>query len=406
MSLVPVEEALALVLAKVEPVGNETVPLARAHGRVLAQPVVALRTQPPFDASAMDGFALRSMDAVKGKSLTLAGESAAGRAFDDEVARGQAVRIFTGAPVPSGADAVLIQEQARRRGDAVVVEALVKPGQNIRPRGLDFREGDVALTPPLLLGPRDLALAAAANHPELVVRRRPKLALLATGDEIVQPGAPIGPSQIVASNNYALAAMAEAEGAIVIDLGIAGDDFDALAEAIGRARDAGADILVTIGGASVGEHDLVQAALAREGMELGFWRIAMRPGKPMMHGRLGPMHILGLPGNPVSAVVCGILFLVPLIRALLGRDDVRLPRGRARFAVPWPANDLREDYLRATMMLGDDGSTALVTPFAVQDSSMVSVLQQAQCLVIRAPHAPAAEPGDACEIIDLRAAGY
>jgi molybdopterin molybdotransferase len=343
---------------------------------------------------------------VKGRSLFLVGESAAGRAFDDEVAPGQAVRIFTGAPVPAGADAVLIQEQAQRRGDEVVVGSPVKPGQNIRTRGLDFREGDAALTPPLLLGPRDLALAAAANHPSLVVRRRPRLAMLATGDEIVRPGSVIGPSQIVTSNNYALSAMAEAEGASVIDLGIAGDSFDALATAISRAREEGADVLVTIGGASVGEHDLVQAALVREGMELGFWRIAMRPGKPMIHGRLGPMHILGLPGNPVSAVVCGILFLVPLLRSLVGRSDVRLPRATARLAVPWPPNDVREDYLRATMALGDDGSTLWVTPFTVQDSSMVSVLQEAACLVVRAPHAAAAEAGEGCEIIDLRSAGF
>jgi molybdopterin molybdotransferase len=405
MSLLPVEEALARILADVEPVGHETVALAKARGRVLAAPVVALRTQPPFDASAMDGFALRAEDGVKGRGLSLVGEAAAGRAFDGEVAPGQTVRIFTGAPVPAGADAVLVQEQAQRRGDEVVVESPVKPGQNIRRRGLDFREGDAALSPPLLLGPRDLALAAAANHPALAVRRRPKLALLATGDEIVPPGSPIGPSQIVASNNYAVAAMAEAEGASVIDLGIAGDDFDALALAIRRARDQGADVLVTIGGASVGEHDLVQAALAREGMELGFWRIAMRPGKPMMHGRLGPMHIMGLPGNPVSAVVCAILFLVPLLRSLLGRRDVRLRRMRARLAVPLHRNDLREDYLRATAAPGEDGYPR-VTPFALQDSSMVSVLQQAQCLLVRMPNAPAAEAGEECEIIDLSTAGY
>jgi molybdopterin molybdotransferase len=257
-----------------------------------------------------------------------------------------------------------------------------------------------------MLGPRDLALAAAADHATLAVRRRPSVAILATGDEIVAPGAGAGPDQVVASNNFALAAIVEAEGGTVLDLGIAADNFASLEAAIGRARREDADILVTIGGASVGDYDLVQAALANQGMTLGFWRIAMRPGKPMMHGRLGPMHILGLPGNPVSAVVCGILFLVPLIRALLGREERVPPRRPARFAVPWPANDMREDYLRAAAAVDRQTGLTMVTPSPTQDSSMVRILREADCLVVRPAHAAAAAPGDPCEIIDLRALGY
>ncbi|MDQ0469297.1 molybdopterin molybdotransferase MoeA [Labrys wisconsinensis] len=404
--LLPVADALAQVLAGVEALPVERVPLLEARGRVLAETLVARRTQPGFDASAMDGYALRAAEAAEGAALTVIGESAAGHAFSGRFATGEAVRIFTGAPVPDGADAVLIQENARREGDVIRVTVAPRPGQNIRRRGLDFRDGDPALAAGKRLGPRDLALAAATNHPALPVHRRPRVAILATGDEIVLPGAPAGPHQIVASNTFALAAMAQAEGADVIDLGIAGDTMAALEAAIRRARDAEADVLVTIGGASVGDRDLVQAALTREGMSLGFWKIAMRPGKPMMHGGLGRMRILGLPGNPVSAIVCGVLFLVPLIRALSGRGDRTLARRPARFAVDWPANDFREDYLRATFALDAAAELPMVTPFAVQDSSMVSVLAGADCLAIRPPHAPAAQAGDPCEIIDLNAAGY
>jgi molybdopterin molybdotransferase len=403
--MLSVKDALERVLDGVTPLALERAALLAARGRVLGEAILARRTQPGFDASAMDGYALRASEAGKGARLSVVGEAAAGRAFVGAIGTGEAVRIFTGAPVPAGADAVLIQENARREGTAVIVEAPLSPGQNIRPAGLDFRKGDTMLGAGMVLGARDLALAAAANHPDLPVRRRPRVALLATGDEIVPPGQPVGPSQIVASNTYALAAIIECEGGEVIDLGIAGDDFPSLERAIRRASDEAADILVTIGGASVGDHDLVQAALRNEGMELGFWRIAMRPGKPMMHGRLGPMRILGLPGNPVSAIVCGVLFLVPLTRALLGRAEANLPRGRAQFAVAWPANDLREDYLRARLERRQDPLLPLATPFSLQDSSMVSVLAASDCLVVRPPHAPAARMGDPCEIIDLRLAG-
>jgi molybdopterin molybdotransferase len=406
MSLLPVAEALAKVVADVSILPSEEVPIEATRGRILASAITALRTQPGFDASAMDGYAVRAEDAQQGATLDLIGESAAGHGYAGRVGEKEAVRIFTGAPVPDGADAVVIQENTRRDGNRVIVETAARLGQNIRGRGLDFAEGAEALTPGIVIGPRDIALAAAMNHPRLQVRRRPKVAILATGDELVLPGQAVGQDQIVASNNFAIRALVEAEGGDVLDLGIASDDFPALEAAIKRARTQKADILVTIGGASVGDHDLIQTALTREGMTLGFWKIAMRPGKPLLHGRLGPMHILGLPGNPVSSVVCGVLFLVPLLRTLLGRSDAALARRKAVFAAPWPANDLREDYIRARYSLDEASGIIKVAPLAPQDSSLVSVLQHADCLVIRPPFAPEAKPGDACEMIDLRAAGY
>ncbi|PRH85077.1 molybdopterin molybdenumtransferase MoeA [Labrys okinawensis] len=406
MSLLPVADALAKVVAGVTPLSVETVALHATRGRVLAAAITALRTQPGFNASAMDGYAVRADDARQGASLELIGESAAGHGYAGRVGENQAVRIFTGAPVPDGADTVVIQEQTRRDGNRVILEATAKPGQHIRARGLDFAEGREALSPGTVIGPRDIALAAAMNHPGLPVHRRPKVAILATGDELVLPGQAIGENQIVASNNFAIRALVEAEGGEVLDLGIASDDFPALEAAIKRARSEKADVLVTIGGASVGDHDLIQTALTREGMQLGFWKIAMRPGKPLLHGRLGPMHILGLPGNPVSSVVCGVLFLVPLLRTLLGRSDAGPPRRRAVFASSWPANDVREDYIRARFMLDDTSDILKVEPLALQDSSLVSVMQHADCLVIRPPFAPEAKAGESCEIIDLRAAGY
>jgi molybdopterin molybdotransferase len=405
MALLPVEDALRQVLDGVKPVGVEWEPLTLALGRVLAEPLVSRRTQPDFDCSAMDGYAVRAGDLATGAPLRVVGESAAGHAYRGTLGAGEAVRIFTGAPVPAGADSVIIQERTRRDGDSVVFEGTAQPGANIRRRGLDFTDGQAALPAGTRLGPRDLALAAATNHATLPVRRKPVVAILATGDELVFPGQPIGEHQIVASNSFALAAIAAREAAEVLDLGIAGDSYPTLEAAIGRARAADVDVLVTIGGASVGDHDLVQGALAREGMTLGFWKIAMRPGKPLMHGRLGDMRILGMPGNPVSAIVCGVLFLVPLIRSLTGRSDVDVPTVTARFAVDWPANDMRQDYLRAKRRHGDDG-VALVTPFTVQDSSMVSVLQGADCLAIRPPHAPPARAGDTCQIIDLTQLGF
>ena len=401
--LLPVADALARVLASApEPLPTEIVALTQARGRTLAQDVAALRTQPPFPASAMDGYAVRAADIAQVPArLKVTGVSAAGHRFHGALGAGEAVRIFTGAPVPDGADTILIQENATAEDGFVVAHEPEEAGRHIRRAGLDFSAGDVLLARGRRLGPPELALAAAMNHPALPVTRRPRVALLATGDELVRPGENAGPDQIVASNTYAVAAYAEAAGAEVIDLGIAGDRFADLERCIRAARDAGADVLVTLGGASVGDHDLVQTALSREGMELGFWRIAMRPGKPLMHGRIGDMRILGLPGNPVSAIVCGVLFLVPLVRALAG--DPQAGSDRSELAVlgaDLPANDSRQDYMRAHVTGMRDGHP-LVEAFRRQDSSMLRVLAQAECLIIRDAHAPPARAGETCRMMRL-----
>jgi molybdopterin molybdotransferase len=403
MSLISVEEALQRVLAGIErPVGSEHMPLSACAGRTLAEDVTALRDQPPFPASAMDGYAVRAADlASLPASLRVIGESAAGRRFSGPVSAGEAVRIFTGAPVPEGADSIVIQEDTTASGSAVTVHEAPRPGQWIRPAGLDFRSGAAGLSAGERLDARRLALAAATGHPTLPVRRRPKVAILATGDELVRPGDEAGLDQIVASNPYAVAAIVERAGGEALDLGIARDTLPALEERIRAAQDAGADILVTLGGASVGEHDLVQSALARQGMDLGFWRVALRPGKPLMHGRLGAMNLLGLPGNPVSSIVCAVLFLVPAIRALLGDPAAGAdPAEPAILGRDLPANDGRQDYMRATLVPQNEG-LPVATPFAKQDSSMLSVLVQAQALVVRAPRAPAAAAGEVCRIIPL-----
>jgi molybdopterin molybdotransferase len=401
--LIPVAEALARVLASVSgPLEAETVPLAQAAGRTLAADIAATRTQPPFPASAMDGYAVRSAEAaVAGATLRLIGTSAAGHGFSGRLGPGEAVRIFTGAPVPDGADAILIQEDAQADGATVRVVEPVEPKRFIRRAGLDFTAGDTLLTAGLTLDARRLALAAAAGHPELPVRRRPRVAILATGDELVEPGATPAWDQIVASNSLALGALAAEAGAEIIDLGIAADDHAALADAFRRAREARADLLVTLGGASVGDHDLVQAALAREGLELGFWRVALRPGKPLMHGRLGDMLVIGLPGNPVSSIVCGLLFVVPAIRALQGDPQAGADRSEpALLGRDLSANDGRADYMRARLAV-EAGRLPVATPEQRQDSSMLAVLGQAEALLIRAPHEPAARSGDPCRIIRL-----
>jgi molybdopterin molybdotransferase len=401
--LIPVAEALAKILASVpQPTGAETVPLVRAAGRVLAAPVVSTRTQPPFPASAMDGYAVRAADAdTVGATLRLIGTSAAGHGFTGRLGPGETVRIFTGAPVPEGADAILIQEDADAAGETVQVREAVEANRFIRREGLDFAEGQTLLAEGLSLDARRLALAAAAGRPDLSVRRKPKVAILATGDELVQPGATPAWDQIVASNSLALAALAEEAGAETIDLGIAADDHAALEAAFRRAREAGADLLITLGGASVGDHDLVQAALAREGLELGFWRVALRPGKPLMHGRLGEMLVIGLPGNPVSSIVCGLLFVVPAIRALLGDPQAGADRTEpALLGRDLPANDGRADYMRATLTI-QPGHLPVVTPENRQDSSMLAVLGRSEALLVREPHAPPARQGEECRIIRL-----
>ncbi len=400
MALISVAEALQRVLALAAPLPAEETPLGDATGRVLAFGLKALRTQPPADVSAMDGYAVRAADLTQAPvRLKVIGEVAAGRPFAATVGPGEAARIFTGGVVPHGADAVVIQEVTTRDGDCVEVQKPTSKGRNVRPQGLDFRAGETLFAKGHRLTARDLQLAAGMNHPLLPVHRRPKVALFATGDELVPPGTEPGPGQIVYSNGFALAALAHEEGAAVTDLGVVGDKLEATIAAIRDARELGADILVTTGGASVGEYDFVNRAFAAEGAALSFWKIAMRPGRPLMHGRLGAMHMLGLPGNPVSSYVCAFLFLVPLIRRLSGRDDLAMPTETAALGVDLPANDERADYLRAKLSDGPNGP--VVTPFPTQDSSMMAPLAQADCLLIREPHAPAAKAGSRCAIVRL-----
>jgi molybdopterin molybdotransferase len=400
-TLLSVADAQALVLKDAQPLPSENVPLAQAHGRVLAADLAALRTQPPAAVSAMDGYAVRAADVATAPArLKLIGEVAAGHPFDREVAAGEAARIFTGGVVPPGADTIVIQEHTAREGDTVVVQKASAAGRHIRRAGLDFAAGDVLLARGRRLTARDLALAAAMNHPTVPVHRGARVALLATGDELVMPGVTPGHGQIVYSNGFALMAQVAAEDAEVIDLGIAPDRLDATIAAVARAKALGVDVLVTTGGASVGEHDLVQKAFAAEGMALSFWKVALRPGRPLMHGQLGAMQVLGLPGNPVSAFVCAVLFLSPLLRRLAGRADLGPDTESATLGCDLPANDERTDYMRAELVVRPDGSL-VAAPYAVQDSSMLTPLAKAGCLVIREPYAPAATAGANCRIVKL-----
>ena len=397
----PVTSALAAILEGAQPLAEEIVPLDAAFHRTLARDVAARRTQPPQAMSAMDGYAVRAADAADLKvRLKVIGEVAAGRPFGRTVGAGEAARIFTGGVIPDGADAVIIQEDTKVEGDALTITEAAVKGRHIRQAGVDFREGDVLLRSGARLSDRDLSLAAAMNYPELPVHRHPRVAVLATGDELVMPGTTPGPSQIVYSNGYALRALARAEGADTIDLGIAADTVAATTDGIRRAREAGVDVLVTTGGASVGDHDLVKRSLEAEGVKMAFWRIAMRPGKPMMHGRLGPMRVIGLPGNPVSSYACAFLFLVPLIRALSGRSDVHHTKETALLSHDVAANDQREDYLRARLERRADGEW-IATPVSRQDSSLLGNLAVAKALVIRPPFAAAAKAGTRVDILRL-----
>ncbi len=398
MALISVAQALEQVLAHASPLPPVETPLTEADGRVLAFDLKALRTQPPADVSAMDGYAVRAADVANAPvRLKIIGEVAAGRPFTATVGPGQAARIFTGGFMPAGADTVVIQEVTTRDGDSVEVRKSTTKGRNVRPKGLDFRSGEVLFAKGHRFAARDLALAAGMNHPLVPVYRRPKIALFGTGDELVPPGREPGPGQIVYSNGYSLAALARAEGAEVTDLGVVHDTLQATVTAIRDARELPADILVTTGGASVGEYDFVQQGFAKEGMDLSFWKVAMRPGRPLMHGRLGAMHVLGLPGNPVSSYVCAFLFLVPLIRRMSGRTDLALPTESAVLGIDIAANDERADYLRATLKAAPESPVAI--PFPVQDSSMMAPLAKANCLVIRDPYAPAAKAGSRCTIV-------
>jgi molybdopterin molybdotransferase len=397
MALLSVAKALERVTKGLTPLETERVALDRGRGRVLAEDLAARLTQPPFDASAMDGYAVRAQDVVTlPVKLKLIGQAAAGSRFEGRVGRGEAVRIFTGAPVPDGADAIVIQEHADEASGLVVVKEAAE-SRYIRPRGQDFAEGEVLLMAGTRLGPRELTLAAAMNHVELPVRRKPKVAILATGDEVVAPGSELAPDQIVSSVPLGIAALVETHGGEAMSLGIAKDERESIVTLVRAGK--GADILLTIGGASVGGRDLVAAALKPEGLDLDFWKIAMRPGKPMLYGRMGHQRVLGVPGNPVSALICAHIFLLPMMAQMLGVADVARPEPEAVLGEEIEANGVREHYMRAVSEWRD--GTRVVRPLPSQDSSLVAALVRADCLIVRAPHAPPLPAGANVRIMPL-----
>lgn len=392
--MITVSEALDRLFALVSPLDVEEVPLTDAQGRVLARPIVARRDQPPYAASAMDGYAICASDARPGATLAVTGQSAAGQRSGSTVTPGTAIRIFTGAPVPPGADLVVLQEDVIRSDDSIVItdKTDTSTGANIRPAGNDFRAG-ATLSAPRRLSPADIALAAAMGHARLTVTRRPDVALIATGNELVQPGEDPGPDQIAASNSYGLHALLTRLGAQPRLLPIARDDLDSLAQSFAFAR--GADLIVTIGGASVGDHDLVARAAAAAGMEPTFHKVAMRPGKPLMAGRLQGTALLGLPGNPVSAMVCGTIFMSPMVRVLQGLPATPASRLPATLDAPLPPNGPREHYLRARR------TRTGVTPFQRQDSSLLTLLAEADCLIVQPASDPGRAAGQPVDIIEI-----
>ena len=376
--MISVAAARAACVALVKPLAHEQVALDMAGGRVLARDVIALRDQPPFAASAMDGYAMRKADRRPGAQLHVVGTAPAGRAWQGQVAPGQAVRIFTGAPLPDGADCVVIQEDVTATGAIITLGSTLEPGDNMRPAAGDFRVGD-RLAAPRRLSPGDIALCAAMNAPRLDVFRKPEVALIATGDELVSPGQTPRADQIITSNSYGLKALIEAEGGRARILPIARDDRDSLKQVFGLA--AGADLIVTIGGASVGDHDLVAGVAAELGMEQAFYKVAMRPGKPLMAGRIGDTPMLGLPGNPVSAMICGMIFMLPMLRAMQGLPPRADSYPLARLDCDLPANGKRTHYMRAQIAHGAD--YPIITPFDSQDSARLSLLSGATALLVR-----------------------
>ncbi|MBN8874618.1 MAG: molybdopterin molybdotransferase MoeA [Rhodospirillales bacterium] len=400
--MISVEDARGHILDALSPTPAELVALAEAWNRVTAAPVVARLTQPPTDVSAMDGYALRAADGTLGADLAVIGAAPAGHPFAGAVGPGQAVRLFTGSVVPAGADAILLQEDATRSGERVQVNEAVTAGRHIRRAGQDFARGDTVVPAGRRLTARDIGLAAAANHPWLTVHRAPRIGILATGDEIAMPGEPIPAGGIVSSNSHALAALVRACGGAPTILPIAQDTTEAVAAAADAVG--GLDMLVTTGGASVGDHDLVIAALQTRGLEVTFWQIAMRPGKPLLFGRLGAVPVLGLPGNPVSAMVCATLFLMPALARLSGLPAAPPPVSTALLGTAVKANDHRADHLRATIH-ADAAGRSVATPFPVQDSAMLRRLAHADALILRAPHAPALDAGAEVPVIRLDSFG-
>jgi molybdopterin molybdotransferase len=394
--MISVEEATQRIASAFKPLGAESVRFDAAEGRVLAADAIARGDQPPSPVSSMDGYAVRAQDAKGGAKLKVVGQAPAGHPYSGRVVSGEAVRIFTGGVVPEGADAIVIQEDTTAAGGDVVINAPAATARHIRAAGLDFKRGEALVRTGHWLTARDLALLAAADVTDVQVRRRPRVVFVATGDELSRPGEPRKPGGIVASSGYGLSGLIRRWGGDAIDLGILPDSVEAISGIAEKAK--GADIVVTLGGASVGDHDLIQRALGPTGFALDFWKIAMRPGKPLIFGRLRDTPLLGLPGNPVSTLVCALLFLRPAIHALLGTQDDR-QTSQARLAKPLAANDTRQDYIRASLKVRD--GERWTEPFAIQDSSMLSVFARADCLIVRKPHAPAALAGDQVEILGL-----
>lgn len=394
--MIPVSEALERLFALVAPLDTELVPLTHAGGRVLAADVVATHVQPPFDAAAMDGYAVRRADLVRGARLRLIGEAPAGTLFPGAVGPGEAVRIFTGGAMPDGADSVLIQENTDPAPNGIEVSAEPGPNAHVRPAGGDFDVGD-RIVAPRRLTPADIALAAAMNAPQITVRRRPIVALVASGDELVPPGTALEPGKIVASNALGLKALFESIGAEVRLLPIARDTVESLTSVLRMAD--GADLIVTIGGASVGDRDLIAPVARGLGLDLAFHRVAMRPGKPLLAGRLGGATLVGLPGNPVSAMVCGLIFVCPMLRAMLGLAAEPAPRRAVPLTEDLAANGPREHYMRAVFQ--DDG----VAPFAKQDSSLLSILSRADALIVRPPNDPPRAVGQTVDTIAMNVTG-
>jgi molybdopterin molybdotransferase len=400
--LISVEDARARILAGLRPMPAEVVGLANAWNRVTAEPVRARLTQPPSDVSAMDGYALRASDGALGATLRVIGAAPAGHPFAGTVGAGEAVRLFTGSVVPKGADGILLQEDADREGDQVTIKEAVAAGRHIRRAGQDFAAGDEVIPAGRRITARDVGLAAAANHPWITVHRKPRVAILATGDEIAMPGEPIPPGGIVSSNSHALSALVRAMGGEPTILPVAKDTMDAVAAVADQVP--GFDLLVTTGGASVGDHDLVISGLKTRGLVVDFWQIAMRPGKPLLFGQLGAVPVLGLPGNPVSAMVCSALFLLPALALMEGLPAAPPPTTTAILGAPVKENDRRADHLRSEISF--DGQGRLVaTPFGFQDSAMLRRLALADALVLRPPHAPALPAGAEVPVIRLDTLG-
>jgi molybdopterin molybdotransferase len=400
--MISVDEARDRILAGLTPTPSEIVPLGAAWNRVLSQAVSARLTQPPSDVSAMDGYGVRAADATLGATLDVIGAAPAGHPFEGSMGAGQAVRIFTGSVIPDGADGVLLQEDTTRDGDRITVNEAVGLGRHIRRAGQDFAAGDIVIPAGRKLTARDVGLAAAANHPWLTVHRRPRVAILATGDEIAMPGEPIPRGGIVSSNSHALASVVRAMGGEPIVLPIAHDTTEAIAAVADSMQ--GVDLLVTTGGASVGDHDLVISGLQTRGLVVDFWQIAMRPGKPLLFGNMGAVPVLGLPGNPVSALVCAILFMLPALCRLSGLPAAPPPVTRAIAGAALKENDRRADHLRSTLVTDAEGRL-VATPFPVQDSAMLRRLALADALILRAPHAPALPAGAEVPIIRLDSLG-